>query len=84
VAPAPELSVIRLDDREMIRKISETKDLSFSDKVDHLFWATVTRNPTDSELKLAKDIYAANSNDSFAALEAIWLVLTNSDEFISE
>jgi hypothetical protein len=84
VAPGPELSVIRLDDREMIRRISTTKDLEFTGMVDHLFWATVTRNPTNREIKLANGIFDANNKDSFAALEAIWLVLINSDEFVSE
>lgn len=84
VAPVTVSPSINLDDRELIRKISATKELAFDDQVKHLFWATVTRNPTDRELKLARELYDANTTDSFEALEAIWLVLTNSDEFISE
>lgn len=84
VAPVAASPSINLDDRELIRKISATNELAFDDQVKHLFWATVTRNPTDRELKLARELHHANNKDSFEALEAIWLVLTNSDEFISE
>jgi len=84
VAPIAVSPSINLDDRELIRKISTTKELAFDDQVKHLFWATVTRNPTERELKLARELHNANNKNSFEALEAIWLVLTNSDEFISE
>lgn len=84
VAPVVESPAINLNDRETIRKISASKELALDDQVNHLFWATVIRNPTDRELKLARELYEANNNDSFEALQAIWLVLTNSDEYISE
>ena len=52
-----------------------------AEKVEHLFLASIAREPTKRELDLAVRMLSANGNEA-AALQDIWWALLNSSEFI--
>jgi hypothetical protein len=51
-------------------------------KVQRLFTAALGRLPTQSELKVADEIWRRRSGNTTAALQDIWWALLNSNEFI--
>lgn len=85
--------VLMMFNGEMVRQaISTTKGSlideltesgnSFPACVDHLFWATLTREPSSSEKNMAKSFLAARRGDAKEALKDVSWVLLNTNEFI--
>ncbi len=53
-----------------------------ADRIDYLYLAALGRRPTTSEVGVANQAVGARKNDVVAALQDIWWVLLNSNEFI--
>jgi hypothetical protein len=58
---------------------SNVKD---ADKINHLYMAALTRRPTRSELNLAQQCWSYHKGKTVEALQDIFWVLLNSNEFI--
>jgi hypothetical protein len=58
-----------------------SSNMKFEQKVEHLFLAALSRQPTPQERKLAQDLAGINGQNASAALEDIWWALLNSNEF---
>jgi hypothetical protein len=56
--------------------------LKFTEKVEHLFLAAVSRKPTKAELAAAQKLAGLAGMNETAALEDIWWALLNSSEFL--
>jgi hypothetical protein len=69
------------DDGSLLKHLQESK-LKPEEKVEHLFLAALSRQPTKRELDAVKQLTAQHKGDSTAALEDIWWALLNSNEFI--
>ena len=54
----------------------------YSGKIQRLFFASLARRATQSELKMAQQLLASYSGDENKALEDIWWALLNSNQFI--
>ena len=52
------------------------------DKINYLFKAGLARNATKHELQLARQIYAGRNGNAQEALQDLWWVILNSNEFI--
>lgn len=51
-------------------------------KITQLYLATLSRNPSSQELRLAQELWRARGGDTVAALQDVWWALLNSNEFI--
>lgn len=51
-------------------------------KIKRLYLSALSREPSASELKLAQGLWQKHQGDTLAALQDIWWVLLNSNEFI--
>ncbi|MFP6750409.1 MAG: DUF1549 domain-containing protein [Pirellulaceae bacterium] len=60
------------------------KDMNFSNpqKINYMFQAALSRNPTKSEVTIANKLLFARKGDTVAALQDIWWAVLNSNEFI--
>ena len=56
--------------------------LKFTEKVEHLFLAALSRKPTKPELAAAQKLTGISGMNESAALEDIWWALLNSSEFL--
>jgi hypothetical protein len=56
--------------------------LSNPQKINYLFQAALSRNPTKSEITIANKLLIARERDTVAALQDIWWAVLNSNEFI--
>lgn len=63
-------------------KTLQQSNLKLEEKVEHLFLAALSRQPSKRELDAVRQITAQNGNNQAAALEDIWWSLLNSNEFI--
>ena len=54
----------------------------YSGKIQRLFFASLARRATQSELKMTQQLLASYSGDENKALEDIWWALLNSNQFI--
>jgi hypothetical protein len=63
-------------------KSLQQSNLKFEEKVEHLFLAALSRQPSKRELDAVRQIVAQNANNPAAVLEDIWWSLLNSNEFI--
>ncbi|MBL9124609.1 MAG: DUF1549 domain-containing protein [Planctomycetaceae bacterium] len=52
------------------------------EKIERLYLAALSRQPSREELKLAQQLWLAKKGDTAAALEDIWWAILNSNEFI--
>jgi uncharacterized protein DUF1549/uncharacterized protein DUF1553 len=52
------------------------------DKIDYLFQAALSRNPTKNEITIANQLLVARKGDTAAALQDIFWAVLNSNEFI--
>jgi hypothetical protein len=69
------------DDGSLLKHLQQS-NLKPEEKVEHLFLAALSRQPTKRELEAVKQITAQHKGDATAALEDIWWALLNSNEFI--
>ena len=51
-------------------------------KINYMFQAALSRNPTKSEVTIANKLLFARKGDTVAALQDIWWAVLNSNEFI--
>jgi hypothetical protein len=58
---------------------AETKPAT---KINQLFTAALSRKPTGGELQMAQQVWQNHSGDTHAALQDIWWVVLNTNEFI--
>ena len=65
----------------LIARLAASK-LSDSEKVQYLYMAALGRNPSSSEMKIAQTAWRARSGNTVAALQDIFWVVLNSNEFI--
>lgn len=63
-------------------KSLQQSNLKVEEKVEHLFLAALSRQPSKREQEAVRQIVAQNANNPAAALEDIWWSLLNSNEFI--
>jgi hypothetical protein len=63
-------------------KSLQQSNLKVEEKVEHLFLAALSRQPSKRELEATRQIIAQNASNPAAALEDIWWSLLNSNEFI--
>ena len=56
--------------------------LSNPQKINYMFQAALSRNPTKSEVTIANKLLIARKGDTVAALQDIWWAVLNSNEFI--
>jgi len=63
-------------------KSLQQSNLKLEEKVEHLFLAALSRQPSKRELEAVRQIIAQNASNSATALEDIWWSLLNSNEFI--
>ncbi len=63
-------------------KSLQQSNLKLEEKVEHLFLAALSRQPSKREQDAVRQIIAQNGNNQAAALEDIWWSLLNSNEFI--
>lgn len=66
----------------LIDRLVNDERLKDKDRIDYLFKAGLSRRPTRKELKLANDLLKARSGDKTAALQDVWWVILNTNEFI--
>ena len=62
--------------------IAEGKKRSLTDKIDFLFLAALSREPTTNELSTANALLRSRPQDSASAMQDLWWSLINSNEFI--
>lgn len=66
-----------------LAQIASHPKLSYSGKVQTLFLAALARKPTASEARFAEqELLVARKGNALAALQDVWWVLLNSNEFI--
>jgi hypothetical protein len=65
----------------LLRKVVES-NLPVEKKIEHLFLASLSREPSKRELDAARKIVASNQGNKAAAMEDILWALLNSNEFI--
>ena len=65
----------------LLQSVAKSK-LKFEEKIEHLFLASLSRQPVKRELDAARQIAANNRGNETAALEDILWALLNSNEFI--
>ena len=66
----------------MISRLAGQRKLKYEDKVTYLFKAGLSRRPKREELKIANQFLAARNKNEQEALEDVWWVVLNSNEFI--
>lgn len=66
----------------MLARVAENPNLKNAEKIRYLYLAAFSRRPTKPEIALSNDLLAARGGDVGAALQDIWWVLLNSNEFI--
>ncbi len=66
----------------LINQIIESDSLRDREKINYLFKSGLSRAATSDEMNLARDLLAARNGDANAALQDLWWVILNSNEFI--
>ena len=56
--------------------------MRWKEQIDHLFLAALARRPTRPETRMTSNLLSARKGDQTAALQDVWWVLLNSNEFI--
>jgi hypothetical protein len=59
--------------------IADTKS---SQKINQLFTTALSRKPSSEELRIANEVWRLRGGDTMAALQDVWWVVLNSNEFI--
>ena len=72
---------VSTSDGSFLKNLQQS-NLKIEDKVEHLFLAALSRQPSKRELEAVRKIIAQNANNPAAAIEDIWWSLLNSNEFI--
>ena len=63
-------------------KVANDWDLSNRDKINYLYRAALSRQPTREEIKICNQLLASREGDVVGTLQDIWWALLNSNEFI--
>ena len=66
----------------LIDRLVNDAKLKDKDRIEYLFKAGLSRRPTRKELSLANDLLKARAGDKTAALQDVWWVILNTNEFI--
>ena len=66
----------------MIQQLVTRSNLNFKDQVTYLFKAGLSRRPKRTELQMAVEFLNIYDGDSYKALQDVWWVVLNSNEFI--
>jgi hypothetical protein len=74
-------SAVSSADGTFVKSVQQS-NLKLEEKVEHLFLAALSRQPSKREQEAVRQIIAQNGNNQAAALEDIWWSLLNSNEFI--
>ena len=70
------------DRQGFVTKVAADKKMDFDEKVDYLFKAGLSRKATRDEQKLAQQLVLARNGNHLDALQDLWWVVLNSNEFI--
>jgi len=62
--------------------VASDADLSNRDKINYLYLAALSRQPTRDETNICNDLLAARAGDVVGTLQDIWWAVLNSNEFI--
>jgi hypothetical protein len=65
-----------------LHSVALNNNLAANAKINYLFAAALSRQPTANELGVANKLFTARGNDTAAALQDIWWAVLNSNEFI--
>jgi hypothetical protein len=65
-----------------LHSVASNGNLAAGAKINYLFLAALSRQPSSSELAIANKLFAARGNDTAEALQDIWWAVLNSTEFI--
>ena len=70
------------DRQGFLTKVAADKKMDFNEKVNYLFKAGLSRKATRDEHKLAQQLVLARNGNHLDALQDLWWVVLNSNEFI--
>jgi hypothetical protein len=65
-----------------VHQLANNANIKPVDKINFLFMAGLSRQPTTNELQAAQILAATNKGNTVAAMEDIWWAVLNSNEFI--
>ena len=66
----------------ILRRVLASNDMSWGAKIEHLFLASLAREPSRRELQVADRLLQTHRGNQVAALQDLWWALLNSNEFI--
>ena len=69
------------DQTSLLRRVADS-DMKYTDQVRHVFWASLSRDPTRREAVAAKRLLSANDGDRAGTLQDMWWALVNSHEYV--
>jgi hypothetical protein len=71
-----------IDKGSFLARIAGDPALSNSKKIDRLYLAALARKPTSKEVAVANKFVQARKGNTGEALQDVWWVVLNSNEFI--
>ena len=74
--------VVSAQDDNRLKTLAGKDSLTLEQKIEHLFFAALSRKPTAGEQQAIAQILATAGNNQGAALEDIWWALINSNELV--
>lgn len=66
----------------LIDRLAKDSSLKDTEKIDYLFKAGLSRKPTRTEMQVARELFRAREDNLTAALQDVWWVILNTNEFI--
>ncbi|MDA7980339.1 MAG: DUF1549 and DUF1553 domain-containing protein [Pirellulales bacterium] len=66
----------------LLSQLAANSRMSDQQKIEHLYWTSLSRRPTRNELGLAQQLWQIHSGDSVTAMQDIYWAMLNTNEFI--
>ena len=71
-----------VEDGSLLERLANDTKMSARDKINYLFLSGLSRRATRQEVSIAEQLFELRDGDGLAAMQDLWWVILNSNEFI--